>query len=116
MGLTYPQYLVMMVLWEQDHLSLSVIADRLKLDSGTLTPLLKRLETMGLLKRQRDDNDERKVRVTLTDEGGKLREQAQVVPELAAAATGCALSELDGLTNRITRLRDSIAQHSKLAT
>lgn len=112
--LTYPQYLVMMVLWERDDVTLSDLAERLRLDSGTLTPLLKRLEGAGLLHRVRDVKDERKVRVTVTLTGGALRNRAQSVPGLAAAATGCKLSELDGLTWRITKLRDSIAAQTAL--
>ena len=113
LGLTYPQYLVMLVLWERDDISLSYLSERLTLDSGTLTPLLKRLEGMGQLRRQRDENDERKIRITLTREGGALRQRAQTVPELAATATGCELGELDALTARITRLRDSITAHAE---
>ena len=111
MGLTYPQYLVMMVLWRCDDITLSNLGDKLKLDSGTLTPLLKRLESSGMLRRERDANDERKVRVTLTPKGVALREQAQRVPGLAAAATGCEIHELDDLTARITMLRDSITKN-----
>ena len=112
LGLTYPQYLVMMVLWERDDLTLTDLGERLLLDSGTLTPLLKRLEGMELLRRVRDANDERRVRVTLTRKGLELRERAQSVPGLAAVATGCELTELDELTARVTRLRDSIRTQS----
>ena len=111
LDLTYPQYLVMMVLWQQDNLTLSELGEHLKLDSGTLTPLLKRLESTGLLRRERDANDERKVRVSLTPEGVSLRNQAQGVPGLAAATTGHELAELDDLTRRVTKLRNSIAEN-----
>lgn len=111
MGLTYPQYLVMMVLWRRDDITLTKLGEQLKLDSGTLTPLLKRLEKTGFLQRQRDPNDERKVRVTLTPDGVALREQAQEIPGLAAAATGCEISELDDLTERISILQDSIVKN-----
>ena len=76
MGLTYPQYLVMIVLWEQDGLTISEIGRRLMLDSGTLTPLIKRLEGMGIVKRERGTNDEREVWVTLTSKGLELRDLA----------------------------------------
>ena len=94
-----------------DDITLSSLGEQLKLDSGTLTPLLKRLEKSGLLRRLRDPEDERKVRVTLTPDGIALREQAQKVPGLAAAATGCEISELDDLTERITMLRDGIVRN-----
>ena len=79
-GLTYPQYLVFMVLWEQDGITVKALGDRLFLDSGTITPLVKRLEARGLLRRQRDDEDERLVRIFLTDEGRALRARALAVP------------------------------------
>lgn len=104
---------MMMVLWQQDNLTLSDLGEHLKLDSGTLTPLLKRLEGSGFLRRERDADDERKVRVTLTPEGVSLRNQAQGVPGLAAATTGHELTELDDLTKRVTRLRNSIAENLK---
>ena len=88
LGLTYPQYLVMMVLWEQDRLSVSEIGERLFLDSATLTPLLKRLESMGLVLRKRSRPDERHVEVTLTESGRALRQQAEGIRsrELARAS------------------------------
>lgn len=75
-GLTYPQYLVLLVLWEQDGITISEIGDRLMLDSGTLTPLVKRLASMEVVRRQRDDRDERVVRVFVTDKGRGLKEKA----------------------------------------
>ncbi len=80
LGLTYPQYIVMLVLWERDDLSVSELGERLALDSGTLTPLLKRLEEAGLVERRRDTDDERIVRVRLTRAGEKLEERARTVP------------------------------------
>ena len=114
MGLTFPQYLVMLVIWERDDVTLSDLAERLLLDSGTLTPLLRRLQSSGLLRRERDARDERKIRVTLTPEGRALRRRARSIPEPAAAAPGCELSELDGLTAQVTKLRDSIAVHAAI--
>ena len=84
LGLTYPQYLVMLVLWESAALSVGEVGDRLLLDSGTLTPLLKRLEAAGLVKRQRDPDDERRVIVDLTVAGRRLKAKARAVPEALA--------------------------------
>src|SRR5689334_6592618 len=80
LGLTYPQYLVMLVLWEQDGMSVKEIGERLFLDSGTLTPLLKRLEAAGLVKRTRSTEDERQVIVALTAQGEALKEKARSLP------------------------------------
>ena len=81
LDITYPQYLVMMVLWEKDEVTVSELGARLFLDSGTLTPLLKRMESMGLLTRSRDADDERRVIVTLTQQGRELRGKAMALPE-----------------------------------
>src|ERR1700732_2812525 len=86
-GLTYPQYLVMLVLWERDGLPVKDIGERLHLDSGTLTPLLKRLEVAGLIKRSRSTEDERQVLIALTLQGQALREKARVVPQSILAAS-----------------------------
>lgn len=110
LGLTYPQYLVMLVLWESDDLAVNQLGERLQLDSGTLTPLLKRLEAAGLLQRQRDANDERRVRVQLTPAGRSLRQRAKAVPRSVACASGCALDELASLTARLQALRGQLLQ------
>lgn len=112
LGLTYPQYLVMLVLWEADGLAVNQLGERLNLDSGTLTPLLKRLETGGLLQRLRDVSDERRVLIQLTPEGRALRTQAQRVPALVARATGCELSEITALTARLLGLRQQLTDSS----
>ena len=109
LGLTYPQYLVMLVLWEADGITVSQLGDRLQLDSGTLTPLLKRLEQAGLLQRLRDATDERRVLLQLTAAGRKLRRSAATVPEAVACASGCQLDELADLTARIRTLRDQLS-------
>jgi DNA-binding MarR family transcriptional regulator len=80
LGLTYPQYIVMLALWEENDLSVTELGERLALDSGTLTPLLKRLEEAGLVERRRDDDDERVVRLRLTRDGRKLQEPASSIP------------------------------------
>jgi DNA-binding MarR family transcriptional regulator len=90
LGLTYPQYLVMLVLWEGDGCTVSQLGERLQLDSGTLTPLLKRLQAQGLLQRLRDAADERRVLLQLTPEGRALKARAVVVPQaIACAPTSC---------------------------
>jgi len=86
LGLTYTQYLVLLVLWETDGVSMGELGERLLLDSGTLTPLLKRMEIAGILTRSRSGEDERRVLVSLTDRGRRLREQAREIPPRAA---GC---------------------------
>ncbi|WP_428421287.1 MarR family winged helix-turn-helix transcriptional regulator [Methylibium sp.] len=105
LGLTYPQYLVMLALWERDGLSVSRLGERLFLDSGTLTPLLKRLQAAGLLTRERAAADERRVVVTLTPAGRTLRRRALGIPATLAGATGCAPDELASLTTTLQRLR-----------
>ena len=105
LGLTYPQYLVMLALWQDDGLSVSRLGERLALDSGTLTPLLKRLETTGLVQRMRDAADERRVLLQLTPAGRSLKLRAQKVPRAVAAATGCDLDQITTLTAQLHALR-----------
>ncbi|MEP6720618.1 MAG: MarR family transcriptional regulator [Variovorax sp.] len=108
LNLTYPQYLVMLALWERDGLMVSELGTQLSLDSGTLTPLLKRLETNGLVSRLRDVADERRVHITLTPAGRKLKAQAASVPGCLLAASQCSISELRGLTRQLQALRDRV--------
>lgn len=115
LGLTYPQYLVMLVLWQQDGLTVSQLGDRLALDSGTLTPLLKRLEAGGLVQRLRDSADERRVLLQLTAEGRALRRQAMKVPASVAQASGCPLDEIASLTSRLQALRERIQSSTPAA-
>ena len=110
LGLTYPQYLVMLVLWEQDGLTVSELGERLYLDSGTLTPLLKRLEAAGLVARQRDAQDERRVRIALTPAGQALRTQAEAIPACILAHSQMKLPELQALTRQIQALREQLAR------
>ena len=109
LGLTYPQYLVMLVLWEQDGVTVSQLGERLFLDSGTLTPLLKRLEASGLLARERDVQDERRVRITLTAPGRALRLEAERIPACVLESTQCALPEVLALTEQLTQLRGALS-------
>ncbi len=112
LDLTYPQYLVMLVLWERDGIRVSGLKERLYLDYGTLTPLIKRLEARGLLIRQRSPEDERQVIVRLTEEGRALKAEAGQIPEQVASASGCSLAELEDLKNQLLALRNRL--HSKL--
>ena len=108
LGLTYPQYLVMLVLWERDDVPIRDIGKRLFLDSGTLTPLLKRLETAGLIRRTRSADDERQVLITLTPQGHALRDTAKTVPHGVLAASACSVDELVSLKNDLVALRDKL--------
>ena len=108
LGLTYPQYLVMLVLWEGDGVTVSQVGDRLALDSGTLTPLLKRLQTAGLLQRLRDTADERRVFLQLTPTGRALKARARRVPVVVAEASGCGLGDITKLTQQLQALRQQL--------
>jgi DNA-binding MarR family transcriptional regulator len=108
LGLTYPQYLVMLVLWERDGVPLKDVGERLFLDSGTLTPLLKRLEAAQFVKRTRSTADERQVLIALTPQGLALKEKARAVPQSILAATACSVGELLSLKNEIVALRDRL--------
>lgn len=111
LGLTYPQYLVMLVLWESDAQTLSDIGARLYLDSATLTPLLKRMEAQGLLRRERDAGDERRVILSLTAEGRALRAKAERLPGAVLAAADCSLGELADLQGRLEGLRTRLMEN-----
>ena len=108
LGLTYPQYLVMLVLWEGDDLSVTTIGKRLFLDSGTLTPLLKRLEAGRWLERHRHSADERQVRIRLTQAGRDLRERALALPMNMACAMGRPVENLVALRDDLLRLRSTL--------
>jgi len=109
LGLTYPQYLAMLALWERDGVTVSSLGERLSLDSGTLTPLLKRLEAAGLVARIRDVADERRVHVSLTAAGRKLKARAQKIPGCVLDASGCSLGDLVALTRELRGLRERLA-------
>jgi DNA-binding MarR family transcriptional regulator len=109
-GLTYPQYLVMTVLWAEDGQTVGAIGRQVLLDSSTLTPLLKRLESQGLVERSRDAKDERQVRIALTDAGRVLATRAAQVPACFRDMTGLPVEELVALRDRITALRDRLRQ------
>lgn len=109
MGLTYPQYLVMLALWERDGETVSALGDRLHLDSGTLTPLLKRLEAADLVSRLRDTADERRVLIRLTPAGRRLKTRAVQLPACVMQAAQCQLDEVTALTRQIQTLRDRLS-------
>ncbi|RYZ84096.1 MAG: MarR family transcriptional regulator [Proteobacteria bacterium] len=111
LGLTYPQYLVMLILWERGDSSVSELGEKLFLDSGTLTPLLKRMEQAGFLARTRDPEDERRVIVSLTAEGKALRKQAIKIPPQIFQATSCSVPEARSILKELKTLQKALAQH-----
>jgi MarR family transcriptional regulator, organic hydroperoxide resistance regulator len=107
MGLTHPQYLVMLALWGQSPLAVKELIDMLQLDGPTLSPMLKRLEAAGLITRTRDPHDERQLRIDLTGNGRALREQALNIPPTVVAKLGMSLGELEELHRGLTALNDA---------
>ncbi|MEF2976798.1 MarR family winged helix-turn-helix transcriptional regulator [Subtercola sp. YIM 133946] len=101
LGLTYPQYLVMLVLWESEPVTVSELGERLQLDSGTVSPLLRRLEAAGLIERNRRPDDERSVLVSLTPAGDELRQQTARFPELVCAASGFDVEAIQALRDQV---------------
>ncbi|UGQ45411.1 MarR family winged helix-turn-helix transcriptional regulator [Massilia endophytica] len=112
LGLTYSQYLVMMVLWEQDEQTVSALGERLYLDSATLTPLLKRMEQAELITRTRSASDERQVIVALTPQGNALRDEAAKLPELVLGASNCSVDQVVGMKKQLDALRDSLMKNA----
>lgn len=110
LGITYPQYLVMLVLWERDEITVSEIGSKLFLESSTLTPILKKLEALQLLNRTRSKEDERQVIITLSEKGKKLKEQAVNIPKHILEASSCDTATLLGLKDQLTQLRTNIAK------
>ncbi|MEG9134068.1 MarR family transcriptional regulator, partial [Acinetobacter baumannii] len=110
LGITYPQYLVMLVLWEKDEITVSEIGSKLFLESSTLTPILKKLEALQLLNRTRSKEDERQVIITLSEKGKKLKEQAVNIPKHILEASSCDTATLLGLKDQLTQLRTNIAK------
>jgi DNA-binding MarR family transcriptional regulator len=107
-GLTYPQYLVMLVLWEKAELPVKTIGEQLDLDSGTLSPLLKRLEQTGLIKRTRDARDERQVIVSLTPKGRSMKSEAATIMTAIGQAAGCTLEEMAEIRGSLQKLRGNL--------
>jgi len=108
LDLTYPQYLVMLGLWDRNDVTVKAIGEMLHLDSGTLTPLLKRLEAMGLVRRARDSADERSVRISLTPAGAAMREKESKVREGIVGACGACAEDLKALSAQLVRVRDKL--------
>ena len=108
LDLTYPQYLVLLVLWEKDDITVKGLGDRLFLDSGTITPLIKRLEARGLVARRRDEDDERQVRITLTEAGRALEAKAMSIPLAAAEGTGLTEAGAESLRRELLALRSRL--------
>jgi MarR family transcriptional regulator, organic hydroperoxide resistance regulator len=113
LGLTYPQYLVMVLLWEQDDQTVGSLGEKLFLESSTLTPLLKRLEALGHVKRTRDPIDERQVRVRLTDKGRVMREKARGIPDCILEASGLEIDELRRLQSELVALRTALERYQR---
>lgn len=108
-GLTYPQYVTMLSLWEEDGVTVGALGERLFLDSGTLTPLLKRLEAAGLVTRTRNEADERQVLIHVTPEGRALKQKAECIPVQVVMAAGFTIPELQGLRKKLKKLRGALA-------
>lgn len=113
LGITYPQYLVLNALWEKDGLSISTIAARLDLEPSTITPLVKRLEAASLVRRIRSAEDERSVRVNLTDQGKALSEQSRCLGETLFAKAGMTAKEMIALNQEVLRLRAALTAEAK---
>ncbi|OQM75189.1 MarR family winged helix-turn-helix transcriptional regulator [Manganibacter manganicus] len=113
LGITYPQYLVLNALWEKDGLSISTIAARLDLEPSTITPLVKRLEAASLVRRTRSAEDERSVRVNLTDQGKALSEQSRCLGETLFAKAGMTAKEMIALNQEVRRLRAALTAEAK---
>ena len=112
LGLTYPQYLMMLVLWEEDGLTSTDMGKRLQQDLGALSPVIKRLETQGLLQRRRSAEDERRVQLFLTNKGKAMRDQAQQLPGEVLCASGLQLEQLASLKQQLDSLRANLSQAS----
>ena len=108
LNLTYPQYLVLLVLWEDERVTVGKLGERLQLDSGTLSPLLKRLEANGFVRRERSSDDERLVDVTLTPAGRRLERKAQCIPEQLVGSTGITEEEAADLRDAVRHLTDAL--------
>lgn len=113
LGLTYPQFLVLMALWENDGLTVGALGEELYLDSGTLSPLVKRLEASGFVERRRDSGDERRVTVHLTEAGAGLESSACAIPATVGRASGLDHRELAALRDQLNRLTDALRANTR---
>ena len=107
-GVTYPQYLVLTLLWGQNNQTVGQLGAALQLESNTLTPLLKRMEAAGLLRRERDKTDERQVRICLTDQGLAVQDKTRTIPDCIIAQSGLSVAAMTDLQSRIMALRDTL--------
>ena len=112
MGLTYPQYLVLSVLWEADGQTITAIADRLGLEPSTITPLVKRLEQAGFVERRRNPQDERQVRVSLTAKGRDIQADTACLTETLLRRSGMSVDQIVALNSQVQALRDALARPS----
>jgi DNA-binding MarR family transcriptional regulator len=115
LGLTYPQYIAMVLLWERDGQTVGELGQRLFLESNTVTPLLKRLEALGHVKRRRDPADERQVRIYLTEAGRKLRQRAVNIPRCILDASGLDGAQAKRLLEEISALRKALESHNSIS-
>ena len=113
LNLTYPQYLVLLVLWEDERVTVRRLGERLHLDSGTLSPLLKRLELNGFVRRERSRDDERLVEVTLTPAGRRLEQSAQCIPAELGSVTGISEKQATDLRDAVRQLTDALSASSR---
>ncbi|MBC7708904.1 MAG: MarR family transcriptional regulator [Rhizobacter sp.] len=113
LGITYPQYLVMLALWQHSPLGVGELGARLNLDSGTLTPLAKRLQVMGLIDRNRCEHDERNVEISLTAAGKLLQARAEPLPLCILQLTGLQIPQLESLTSQLKTLRDELVANTQ---
>ena len=116
LNITYPQYLVLLVLWEEGRITVGNLGERLQLDSGTLSPLLKRLAANGFARRERSLADERSVEVTLTDAGRELERRAQCIPEQLFSSTGLTEQDAADLRDAVRRLTDALNASTRKVT
>jgi MarR family transcriptional regulator, organic hydroperoxide resistance regulator len=116
LNLTYPQYLVLLVLWEEGRATVGRLGERLQLDSGTLSPLLKRLEANGFVRRERSSTDERLVDVTLTAAGRRLERRAQCMPERLFSSTGMTEKDAANLRDAVRQLTDALNASNRKET
>lgn len=110
LDLTYPQYLVLVTLWEKDAVTIGAIAEQLSLDSSTITPLVKRLVTAGLIARERNPQDDRQVIIRLTDKGREMQERSACLAETLLAKSQLSIAAIQTLNRQVSALRDAVAQ------
>ncbi|TWF58349.1 MarR family winged helix-turn-helix transcriptional regulator [Neorhizobium alkalisoli] len=115
LDITYPQFLVLVTLWEEDEQTVGSIGEKLFLESSTLTPILKRLEAAGYIRRERNRHDERQVIIRLTDQGRAQKAKAEAIPGHIVTATGCSSDEVQRLRQEISDLRDALNEKSHAA-